>query len=82
MVEVVSTPVGTEAPDPSPVPWYTAPCLLQSLPGCVQVSKRTPQPIMGGSGAHFVNNIQTQRPQHSQHDPSCSKGFKRHTQFH
>ena len=32
-------------------PWFTAPCLFQSLPGCVQVSKRTPQPIMMGSGA-------------------------------
>lgn len=47
---MVSTPMGKEAPDPSPVPWFTAPCLFQSLPGCVQVSKRTPQPIMMGRG--------------------------------
>ena len=45
-------------------PWFTALCVLQSLPRCVQVSKRTPQPIMmgRGSGAHFINNIETQRP--------------------
>ena len=79
---MVSTPVGKEAPGPSPDPLFTAPCLLQSPRGFVQVSKRTPQPIMGGSGAHFINNIETQRPQHSQHDPSWSKSFKRHTQFH
>ena len=38
---MVSTPVGTEALGPSPVPLFTAPCLLQSPPG-VSRSPRGP----------------------------------------
>lgn len=62
-VEVVPAPLWEGGSDPSPVPWFTTPCLFRISPRCVKVSKG-PSLLMMGRGASgvFVSNIETQGP--------------------